>query len=387
MLALLYVVAGVVLVQGIFSLLDGFRFLNFVRAAPPRRSRIPQPAVVFCPCKGADEFLEGNLRSLLVQDHPNYRVVFIVESGADPAHPIASRVGDVLVAGPAVDRGQKVHSLTQAVTRCSEDAEVFVFCDSDARFPTHWLSSLVGPLEDPRVGATTGYRWLIPETASFPALLVSAWNASIVTVLGPHRRNFAWGGSMALRRETFERIGVMGFWRGCLSDDYAVTRAVRAAGLDLVFVPSCLVPASDRSDWKRLLEFTTRQMKITRLYAPRVWKVAFVAQSVHNLAFWGLAAQAIFNPIALLLFLAIYTLSWAKAAVRLRAVRLLVDHASLGRLGWFYCVAPPMVALLYQWNLLASAFGRTIDWKGVRYTVVSSNEVYIHRREACPRSL
>ena len=41
---------------------------------------------------------------------------------------------NILVAGKAADRGQKVHNLAFAVWRCN-DADIYVFCDSDARFP------------------------------------------------------------------------------------------------------------------------------------------------------------------------------------------------------------------------------------------------------------
>ena len=35
-----------------------------------------------------------------------------------------------------------------------------------------------------------------------------------VSVLGDHERNFAWGGSTAIRREIFERMGILNAWQG-----------------------------------------------------------------------------------------------------------------------------------------------------------------------------
>jgi cellulose synthase/poly-beta-1,6-N-acetylglucosamine synthase-like glycosyltransferase len=67
-----------------------------------------------------------------------------------------------IVAGPAVDRGQKVHNLSVVTSAIDRASEVLVFVDSDARPAGDWLKSLVAPLQDETLGATTGYRWFVP---------------------------------------------------------------------------------------------------------------------------------------------------------------------------------------------------------------------------------
>jgi cellulose synthase/poly-beta-1,6-N-acetylglucosamine synthase-like glycosyltransferase len=90
---------------------------------------------VFCPCKGVDSEFEKNIQSLLNQDYPNYEVRFIVESEKDPAYRLLSSLGaNVLIAGRTRSRGQKVHNLAYAVEQ-GTTADIYVFCDSDARFP------------------------------------------------------------------------------------------------------------------------------------------------------------------------------------------------------------------------------------------------------------
>src|SRR5262249_6631219 len=140
------------------------------------------------------------------------------------------------------------------------DIEVLAFADSDVCLKRGWLRALVAPLSDRAVGATTGYRWFIPTSGGLVSLLRSALNGSIATTLGGHRNNFAWGGSMAILRSTFERIKVREYWRGTVSDDFALTGAVKAAGLFVKFVPACLVPSFGDCSLKELFEFTTRQI-------------------------------------------------------------------------------------------------------------------------------
>jgi hypothetical protein len=81
---------------------------------------------------------------------------------------------------------------------------------------------------------------------------------------------------------------VLDAWRGALSDDYAITRAARRTGTKIRFIPSCLIPSHGECSFAELLEFTTRQIIITRVYQPRLWAVGLAAQTIFNASFIGL---------------------------------------------------------------------------------------------------
>src|SRR5262249_19530906 len=282
-------------------------------------------AVVFCPCKGTDEDFEQNVRSILNQDYLSYEVQFVVESEADEAYSILRKLGgNVLVSGRASDRGEKVHNLAFAVSR-RKDAEIYVFCDSDARFPHDWLSHLLAPLDLSNI--TTGYRWYVVRRFHFPTLMRSAWNASTASVLGDHDRNFAWGGSTAIQSETFCRLKILDAWRGSVSDDYAVTRAAQKDGTKIVFVPECLVPSYGECSLHDLVEFTTRQIIITRVYHPALWRIGFFGYVVFNAALWILP---FLHP---LLWLTICTLSAVRSWVRYFAVQTVLPASGLSSYG------------------------------------------------------
>ena len=394
MTTLLYILSSLALIQGLVSLRDGGRNLNYARNYQRSGSPMVGTVMVFCPVKGLDSNLDDNAGSLLRQDHPDYRVVYVVDSELDPAFPLLDRLSqagkaEVYVAGEARVRGQKVHNLATAVRDKGRGAAVYVFCDADARFSVEWLRELVAPLSDATVGATTGYRWyVLPRggrglgqvalTGAATALR-SAWNASVAGFLGPHSRNFAWGGSTGIRRETFEAANVLDFWAGAVSDDYTLTRAVRGVGLDIVYVPTCLVPSYETCNWRQLLEFTTRQIKITRVYAPSVWRIGFTSYTLFNVTFLWLALRLGSGTVAVGLWISLYLLAAVRANARLQAAKLSISASSptVGR--WFYLLAPPFVALLYQWNLIASLFSRRIDWKGIRYTMIGPNRTIVER--------
>ena len=148
---------------------------------------------------------------------------------------------------------------------------MLVFVDTDARPQANWLRSWCAPLADSNLGAATGYRWFIPVRGGFASQLRSVWNASIASALGEREdKNFCWGGSTAIRRSTFEKLQVTERWRGTVSDDFTVTRMLQEAKLPIHFVPACLVPSVGECSARELLEFTNRQLKITRVYAPHL---------------------------------------------------------------------------------------------------------------------
>ena len=162
-------------------------------------------------------------------------------------------------------------------------SEIFVFVDSDARPNENWLRNLIAPLRDEKIGCSTGYRWFISDKRNFASEMLSVWNASIASALGANRKtNFCWGGSMAMRRETFEKVKMRERWQGTLSDDFTVTRTMKEFGLPICFVPQALTASIENCSLKKLFEFTTRQMKITRVYAPNLWTASLIGSFLFN---------------------------------------------------------------------------------------------------------
>ena len=370
LMVVLYIIGAIAIIQGIVSLKDGIRACRHIRTFRFRAKR-HDSVLVFCPCKGVDHEFEKNIRSLLNQDYPTYTVKFVVESEDDDAHAALIQMGirEILVAGRASDCGQKVHNLTYAVGHAGGSADIYVFCDSDARFHRRWLSSLIAPLAPTNV--TTGYRWYAAQRFNIPTLLRSTWNASVVTALGDHDHNFTWGGSMAMYRSTFERLNILHAWQGSVSDDFAVTRAAERNSTRVVFVPECLVASYGECTWRELLEFTTRQVTITRVYHPRLWRLAFFGSIVFNVAFWGLLFVQPWMSLVL------YLLGAAKSWIRIRAVRSVLPASALSGHDWFYILCSPAAALLYLYNMIRSTVGTDIVWRQIRYKLVSPNETRV----------
>ena len=369
---------------GFKSLMGGFRFAAYVQRETSRALPDFQPFVsVIAPCRGLEPGLADNLRPLLEQDYLRYEVLFVFDDADDPAAKLVSHgYGRTIIAGAATDSGQKVHNLRVATAQVDPESEVLVFVDTDARPAKDWLRKLVAPLADETLGASSGYRWFIPEKGGIASRLRGVWNASIASALGADTtKNFCWGGSTAIRRSTFEKLNVSDRWRGTVSDDFTITHVLKEAKLPIHFTPNCLVASIGDCDFHELIEFTTRQIKITRVYASHLWLPLLIGSALFVIAFFGGLILIGFHPRSsvAIFTLIIFTLGAAKSFIRFRAVstvlrtdrRDLVAHILL----W------PFASLLYLYNCIVAGFSRRIEWRGITYELKSPGEAVIISRK------
>jgi ceramide glucosyltransferase len=391
MLIVFYLLILQQLGQGIYSLWQGVVWLQMCKRRLERATGFYAPRVaLFCPVKGMEAGLAENLSALIEQDYPEYEIFFAISGVDDPAYRVIEHVAasskrptHIVRAGRAKDCGDKVNNLRAAVEQAGDGFDVFVFADSDGRPSRRWLARLVAPLADARLGAVTTFRWLIPVRGGFWSALVSAWNASIATYLGEHNNNFCWGGGTAIRRVRFEEAHVLEAWRGSVSDDYSLTNAVRNAGHPIEFVPECLVPSLSGMDASGFFEFTTRQLIITRVYSPRLWKIAalghgfYCAALLLGLGSW-IANLASGYPAMQFLTLSLLLTGVAaiRGLLRLVAVMDLLPEwrDTLLAYAWAWTLLAPIVPFVYLYNSVAAAFTRRIRWRGIRYELVSAQQ-------------
>ncbi len=402
-----FLVMGILLLaQSVLALLDGYRFLRYVRRS--FRQPLPDytpPAAIVIPCKGLDADFELNLSSYLHQDYPEYQLVFVVASENDPAYGLlqtrlkrdsektsAAAKAAVYVAGYSETRGEKVHNLVRGVAAVHHNVEVMVFADMDARPARSWLRSLVAPLRDPRVTVSTGYRWYLPGTG-FGSQLRAAWDTSIATLLGDHNHNFAWGGSTAIRTADFRRWKIAErYWSNTVSDDYALTRAVREAHGKIHFEPRCLVASREETRFREFLRWANRQIIITRVYAPHLWIMGLATHMFYCVTvLFGLTLLVLPRLPAGERFviggilLAIILLGEAKGSIRsIVAHEIFPEEADvLARYGSRYWQLAPLVPWVMFTNLLVAGVSRRIEWRETSYELRSRNEVRVLRRNVC----
>jgi hypothetical protein len=153
------------------------------------------------------------------------------------------------------------------------------------------------------------------------------------------------------------------------------------------FVPRCLTASHGGCTASELFEFTTRQLKITRVYAPNLWRVVLFSNLLFTIIFFGGLALVVARLVGglsfvapLALIAAIFITGSLKAALRLRAVSLALaagGNAPRARDWLAHLALWPLTSALFAWNALAAAGSRRITWRGIEYELKSPAETVV----------
>lgn len=375
----------------VYSFYLGLVFNRKVAEAITRpRSGFRPRACLIMPCKGVDHGLRENIQAALFQDYPNYKLVMVADSAEDEAFSVAKAVleknpnarAELYVSEPIRTCSGKVAALLTALVKTKGEAEVYAFIDSDARAAPNWLSEMVDPLSDGNIGATTGFRWYFPVDGGFWSHVESAWNASGTNLLFDQRYNFPWGGGMAVRRETLDRVKIREIWENAISDDVALNRALRKKGYTVAFLPQCLVATYHEASPSSFLEWATRQAALTKVMSPRLWRYALVAYGFLDLTvILGMVSLVLgpflgtmwFIPAAMLLTPAVLGLS--RSIQRCATFKRALPHLRLE----FEknCPRGALASLTVPWIMayciIKSAFVHEIQWRSRTYPLTRTN--------------
>ena len=365
--------------------------------ASGRRTGFKPRVTVIMPCKGAESNLERNMESILKQDYGNYQTIVVTDSSDDPAWSTAASLlarypGANLrlcISKPATSTtaSGKVTALLTAIEQTKGQAEVYAIIDSDAFVPGNWLAELVNPLSDESIGATTGFRWYFPQ-GGFWSHVEAAWNASGTDVLFDERVNFIWGGGMAIRAETLDKIGIREIWAGAISDDMTLTSALKEHHYRIMFLPQCTVATFNQTTMHRFLEWATRQTTLFFLNRRRKYRLATCI--FHDLTF-------VLGIVALILGAALNP-TWSVPAALLLSGVILGVLRNLQRTRTFERAMPQMkvefernrfadaiVSSLIPWIMtyciIKSARIHEVEWRGRRHKLTGINHVATPRSE------
>jgi ceramide glucosyltransferase len=354
----------------------------------PRLVRIPRVAVLVA-VKGYAVQLDPFLRSLFDQDYPDYHVIFAVESADDPAvaaiEPWRERLGarvTLVDAGLSVDEGQKTTNLLVAVSRLGPSDEVIVLADADIVADRDWLTQLVAPLTNGEADLVSGFTWVVASDRRPATFLL----ASIASALSTFPRlpflNAAWGGSTALTRQTFDRLGVAAAWRGTLSDDLQLTALAQRARCRIAAPPGVLPRTlGHTAGFAAVAAQARRWYMLVRVYLPTTY-VLMLAGATFIASGWVVAFAGAISGSAL----GLKVLAGALVCAALRdAGRAILVTRLWGRAGLrenlAFLIVEPLIAPIasisnaaFAWSALAM---RRTTWAGITYELSGPQKVKV----------
>jgi cellulose synthase/poly-beta-1,6-N-acetylglucosamine synthase-like glycosyltransferase len=306
-------------------------------------------ASVIVPCKGTGHGFLENIQGFLAQEYPRYDLIFVVDSTQDPAYTTLLHL---------IENKPHIHLvLTEPVSGCSGKVAALLT----------GLENIVTPLQDATIGASTGYRWYF--SSNLKTLLISAWNmASIVFMFYPSY-TFAWGGSMAIRKNVFDALNIEGKWKTAFSDDLVLTISVKKAGYKIYLQPKCIMESPPETSITSFVRWGTRQYTWVRWYYPVFWIGSFVgfigAQVIIALGLL-LLILGYYIPGLLLSSMILFEILYGWLGISILSKTMTYPKERYpSKIG--YALLTPIVFLLLAQNAFASAITQEIHWAGRTY--------------------
>ena len=248
------------------------------RAAPQHRPVSLPPATVLKPLCGREPELYENLRTFCEQDYPAWQIVFGVRDAQDPAVDTVRRLQaefphlDLQIAINPAQHGtsRKVSNLLNMMPLARHD--YLVIADSDVRVRPDYLQRVIAPLLDDSVGIVTCLYLGRPRPGLWSmlgSLFINEWfipSVRVAALLGS--RSFAFGATLALRRQTLMRVGGFAAIADQLPDDYRLGELTRRLGLRTVLTEAEVETCVNEADLNGLMQHELRWLRTIRTVQP-----------------------------------------------------------------------------------------------------------------------
>jgi ceramide glucosyltransferase len=347
--------------------------------AEPKLGRGPAPppclapVTVLKPLCGAEPGLDDSLRSLCEQDYAaGMQIVCGVQHPADPALAVLAplkrdypRLELTVVVDPSRHGASaKVSNLINMMRAARHDW--LVLADSDVRVPPGWLAAVAAPLADPQVGIVTCPYRGVPRPGLWSllgALFINDWfipSVRVAALFGS--RAFAFGATIALRREALDAIGGFPAIADQLADDYRLGELTRRRGLRTVLSEVVVDTWVDERSFGQLAQHGLRWLRTIRVVRPGGYALSAVTFSLPLAALGCILAGA--TPATLCLLA-------ATLALRLMLHATVRDPARSRSRLW----AIPLADAL-GFALWCGAFvTREVQWRQGRYRVARDGSV------------
>jgi len=331
------------------------------------------PATILKPLCGVEQGLYESLRSFCEQRCTTFQIIFGVRDADDPALGVVRRLQtefphlDLQVAINPARHGTsaKVSNLVNMLPLARYD--FLVIADSDVRVTTDYLVRVVAPLVDESVGIVTCPYRGSPRPGLWSllgSLFINEWfmpSVRVAALFGS--RAFAFGSTIAMRRDTLARIGGLAALADQLPDDYRLGEQTRRLGLRTVLSELEVETSVAEASFSDLAKHELRWLRTIRTVRPLGYAFAGVTCGV---------------PVAVLGWLLAGGSRLGLAIVAITAIaRLMIDSAprktySPLRQLWLVALNDLLLFALWCWSFTT----RQVHWRRAQYRVARDGTAY-----------
>jgi len=331
------------------------------------------PVAVLKPLCGAEPDLYDCLRSFCEQAYPGFQIVCGVRDADDAAVTVVRRLQrefpglDLQIAINPAQHGSsgKVSNLINMMPFARHD--YLLVADSDVRVAPDYLAKVLPPLLDPAVGIVTCPYRGCPQRGPWSVLgsaFINDWfmpSVYVAALLGS--RAFAFGATIAMRREVLTRIGGFMAIADQLADDYRLGELTRRIGLRTVLSEVVVETLVDERRLGDLVRHELRWLRTIRAVRPVGYALSFVTFGLAPAALGSLAAAGARAAPAMLAITALARLM-LHFGVR--------DARSAVRQLWVLPLTDLLGFALWCWGFVS----RRVQWRHARYRVARDGSAH-----------
>jgi hypothetical protein len=150
-----------------------------------------------------------------------------------------------------------------------------------------------------------------------------------------------------------------------------------------------MVATTGHCSAREFLDWAKRQLIITRVYRPWLWRLGFASHVIYcGAVLLSIVLAAGGNPLGLAGFAVAVIPGMGKGASRGYAARLMFPHREewLDRYGWIYFWMTPIATWIWLYTFVRSVLTRKIEWRGNRYELLGPNQTIRLGAESAPQA-
>jgi ceramide glucosyltransferase len=349
----------------VYCLLAVAAAVRHARSVRPLASQEPVAISVLKPLAGLDDGLEENLRSFFEQDYADFELLFAVRHKWDPAVGLVERLiheypdvpAKLILTGEPPYPHAKVFSLQCMLEESKHD--LIVMSDSDVRVGEDFCRSLAAEFTDKRLGLVTCPYRAVPGKAIWSRLEALGMNtdfhAGLFTAVMMEGAKFAVGPTIVARKRVLHELGGIERVKDYLSsEDFMLGRIAAELGFVVRLSPYVVEHRIGSETMLQNFSHRLRWARTSRRSRP-----------------WGYIGQFFTHPLPVSLF----------ACMTLHARWWVVALTLIFRAASAWTVSEGILRATVPWLLLpvqdflgfgfwiAGFFGKSIHWRGQRYTL------------------
>jgi ceramide glucosyltransferase len=333
------------------------------------------PVSILKPMRGVDSFAYENLSSFCRQDYPKFQIIFGFSDDKDAGLEIVRRVAAdfpavdirVVTCPRVIGANLKVSNLANMLEEATHP--ILLIADSDIRVEPDYLARVIQPLRAARAGVVTClYRSRVKGfVSSLEALGIStSFHAGVLVARKLQGMGFAFGSTIAIKREVLDRIGGFGAIADYLADDYLLGSLPVEAGYDVILSDYVVEHVVDSESFPEFFRHQTRWGRATRVsrpagYAGLIFTHGVAASLLFLIATWGSALG--WTVLASVWGIRIIT-GWIVGA------RYMKDNP-VARLFWLIPARDLIGFALWIYTFA----GNTVEWRGNRFKLAGGGKL------------